>query len=137
MNRKPIKDIPEPRLKKPKFEYIDKKKLVKLEKPERDWSAWLMSWIYRPPWKRDGFKRVTGFVIGLSGLVLKLIPEYEAIGEIILYVGSALGIGGMVHGKVKNKKNVKQTQIFMKILGWIAELLTKLFSKKEKQNGRN
>jgi hypothetical protein len=89
------------------------------------------------PWyhfyKKNGFKRITGFFVGLFGIAVKFIPEYEAIGELIFYLGGALGIGGSIHGKIKNNKTNNKTQIIKQIIIWIWGQITKLMNKKKEQ----
>ena len=82
---------------------------------------------------RNRFKRVSGFVIGVGGFVLKL-SGYEALGEILEYVGGALGIYGYGHSLKKNYEKDGDTYVdkikmfrvvaeaIIKIIGYIIEL---------------
>ncbi len=86
--------------------------------------------------KRSGFKRITGTIITTAGTVLAFLPKYSHIGQAIMAIGATLGIGGSVHGAVKNKKSDDKTQIIKTVLLWIVEFIMKLFTKnKEKNDG--
>ena len=82
--------------------------------------------------KRSGFKRITGGIVTVTGTILTLLPKYTGIGQAVMGIGAVLGIGGSIHGAVKNKKSDDKTQILMTILKWVGEIIIKLLNKKEK-----
>lgn len=119
-----------PRLKIPKFKRSKKEKPTELNPGE-----------IKIPWyhfyKRNGFKRVTGFVVGLSGLVLKLIPDTAIIGEIVMYVGGSLGIVGVGDALKKNREKDEDTFVDNnKVLRFFADLIIKLIKQYLKKKGK-
>lgn len=94
-------------------------------------STWFFDLFIVPPWKRDGFKRALGFVGSSAGFVLQFIPKYQTIGNVLLGVFGSLGIGGMFHGKAKNKKTTDKTQIIKTIVLFFWNWIVEMFGKKK------
>lgn len=89
-----------------------------------------------PIYKRSGFKRKLGGLLLAVGGILTLIPQTSIIGQGILAIGGAMETLGLGAGLMKNRKKPEDTKIdTMAILRIIADILIKLFGKKEKKNG--
>ena len=89
--------------------------------------------IKRSVFKRNGFKRKAGAVIGILGGIFMLIPypPLQAIGTGIVALGGATTAIGAGHGMIKNRQKDETTKIdTIAILRWVADLLIKLFTKK-------
>ena len=90
-----------------------------------------------PIWKKNGFKRVIGFAVGLGGLVLKMIPDTAILGEIVMYAGGSLGIIGVGDSLKKNREKDSDTYVDRnKVLRYIAELIIKLIKQYLKKKGK-
>ncbi len=87
-----------------------------------------------PIYKRSGFKRKLGGLLLAVGGILTLIPQTSIIGQGILAIGGATETLGLGAGLMKNRKKPEDTKIdTMVILRIIADILIKLFGKKEKK----
>jgi len=114
----------------PDLELIEPIELPKMDTKADNWREWFVGLFLLPPWKRSGFKRISGTIISTVGGILILLPKYSGIGQAILAAGSFLGIGGMAHGAIKNKKSDDKTQIIKMVLLWLADFVMKLIKKR-------
>ncbi len=86
-----------------------------------------------PIYKKSGFKRKIGGLLLAVGGILTLIPQTSIIGQGMLAIGGATETLGLGAGMMKNRKKSEDTKIdTMAILRIIADILIKLFGKKEK-----